>query len=88
MKGECHICHRYGYVERHHVFGGPNRKLSEKYDIVYTLCPDCHRNGQHAVHRDWKANLALKREGEVKWMEDTGLGVQDFIKVFGKNYLY
>lgn len=34
-------------VERHHIFGGANRKKSEKYGFVVPLRPDLHPNGVH-----------------------------------------
>ena len=35
-------------VERHHIFGGSNRKRSEKYGFVVPLRPDLHPNGVFA----------------------------------------
>ena len=34
MQGECYVCGRYGYVERHHILGGRNRKKCDK-DTLY-----------------------------------------------------
>ena len=34
-------------VERHRIFGGSNRKKSEKYGFVVPLRPDFHPNGVH-----------------------------------------
>lgn len=35
-------------VERHHIWGGANRKNSEKYGFVIPLRPDLHPNGAQA----------------------------------------
>lgn len=35
-KGRCYLCGRYGHTEEHHIFGGPNRTLSEKYQALCT----------------------------------------------------
>ena len=32
-KGWCYLCGRYGQTEEHHIFGGANRKVSEKYGV-------------------------------------------------------
>ena len=43
--GCCYMCdllgtRQQGYtIEEHHCFGGPNRKLSEKYGLKIYLCP-------------------------------------------------
>ena len=45
----CFLCGKNGAadpLERHHIFGGPNRGKSEKYGLVVLLCgEECHRNG-------------------------------------------
>ena len=48
-KGQCYLCGRYGPTEEHHIFGGANRTLSEKYGLKVHLCPECHR-GNDGVH--------------------------------------
>ena len=51
-KGRFYLCGRYAQTEEHHIFGGPNRKLSEEYGLKVDLCRECHQFGLHAVHRD------------------------------------
>ena len=48
-KGECFLCGRITHTEEHHIFGGQNRKLSEKYGLKIQACPLCHR-GDDGVH--------------------------------------
>ena len=68
----CYFCRRNGSadpLERHHVFGGnhADRKKSEKYGAVVDLCGNaCHRNGEHAVHRDGDVMRRLRREFQSK----------------------
>ena len=87
----CWLCGRNGNgdpLERHHIFGGANRRLSEKYDLVVFLCGNrCHRNGKDAVHNNRQTMLRLHQFGERKWIDDTGLTKEDFRKEFGANYL-
>ena len=45
----CYLCKANGtmdYLHWHHVFGGANRKWSEKYGLKVRLCgQQCHENG-------------------------------------------
>lgn len=34
----CFIYGKRGYLERHHIFGAANKKLSEKYGLTVHLC--------------------------------------------------
>lgn len=85
-KNYCYICERYGYTEKHHIFGGSNRENSEKYGLTVYLCPDCHREGKIAVHKCKESSNTLKRIGQHMFEEQCG-SREEFIKVFGKNYL-
>ena len=91
MYRECFLCGRNGNgdpLERHHIFGGPNRKLSEKYGLVVYLCGDrCHRNGPFSAHKNADTALALHKYGERMWIREQHGTIEDFIKVFGRNYL-
>lgn len=88
----CRLCGKNGAgdpLERHHVFfGRGKRKLSEQYGAVVWLCGnECHRNGRYAVHKNRYVDLALKEQYQRKIMAEQGWNIQDFIKVFGKNYI-
>jgi 5-methylcytosine-specific restriction endonuclease McrA len=81
---ECFLCGRTGQLDRHHLIGGTaNRKQSEKYGLVVYLCRNCHR----LAHEDSGTYLQLHQYGERLWLKNEGGTVEDFIKVFGKNYL-
>lgn len=73
-------------TEEHHVmFGTADRKLSEKYGLKVYLCPEHHRTGKEAVHRDKDVNDAVRRMAqrvfERMYDHDT------WMRAFGKNYL-
>ena len=88
MYGKCWLCGKVGAMERHHIFGGSNRKKSEEYGLVVLLCGDtCHRNGPRAAHQCAETALELKKYGERKWMYDHESSTDDFRAVFGKSYL-
>ena len=61
-KGRCYLCSRCGQTQEHHIFGGPNRTLSEKYGLKVYLCLECHATGKHAVHRDKAVMDELHRQ--------------------------
>lgn len=85
----CFICGRNGQsdpLERHHIFGGANRKKSEEYKLKVLLCADkCHRNGANAAHMNADTAQMLHEYGQNKFeSEHPNL---DFMSIFGKNYL-
>lgn len=88
---KCWLCGRNGFydpLDRHHIFGGPNRKKSEKYGLVVYLCHhDCHIFGEDAAHRNAATMLKIRQYGQRKAMQENGWTVQDFIREFGRNYL-
>lgn len=88
---ECFLCGRNGSgdrLERHHIFGGSNRKWSEKYGLTVYLCGDrCHRNGEYAVHRNKDTMAYLHRYGQEKAMKEQAWTVEQFRNVFGKSYI-
>ena len=90
MYDECFICKRNrhaGRLERHHIFGGARRPLSERYGLVVTLCEACHRTAEWAVHRDADTMQYLHEYGQRKAMKEQGWNAEQFRQVFGKNYL-
>ena len=84
---KCYLCGRNGSMdplEQHHIFGGANRKLSEKYGLKVWLCGDrCHRNGPEAVHKNKQVAVVLKAKGQIAF-ENYYDG--NFLQIFGRNY--
>ena len=91
MERECWLCGANGYadpLDRHHIFGGPNRKKSEKLGLVVYLCHhDCHIFGPMAAHNNKDTMQKLHEYGQAKAMEENGWDTERFIKEFGRNYL-
>ena len=87
----CWLCGRNGAadpLDQHHIFGGPNRKLSDRFGLTVYLCHhDCHIFGEKAVHRDPETAQRLHEYGQRKAMEEQGWTVEQFRMVFGKNYI-
>ena len=88
---QCFLCGRNGTsdpLDRHHIFGGPNRDKSEKYGLVVDLCHNrCHIFGEAAAHRSQETRIILRQYGQRKAMHDQKWAVEDFVREFGKNYL-
>lgn len=78
---------RYGNLHRHEVFFGKNRQNSIKYGLVVFLTPEAHNMSSAGVHFNATFDHELKQIGQRAAMEYYGWSVEDFIKIFGKNYL-
>lgn len=87
----CWKCGRNGTadpLDRHHIFGGANRKKSEKYHLVVDLCHNrCHIFGEEAVHNNKDTMQELHEYGQRKAMAENNWTIDDFRRVFGKNYI-
>ena len=87
-KDRCFLCGRNDWIETHHIFNGTaNRKKSEKYGLTVHLCHWCHNEPPRGVHFNSDRDLRLKRIAQKEAMEYYGWNIDDFIKIFGKNYL-
>lgn len=88
--GTCFLCEHlnddYGLrvTEEHHVFNGPNRKLSEKYGLKVYLCIQHHREGREAVHNNKDNMQYLKRLGQQAF--EKHYPSLNFREIFGRNY--
>lgn len=85
-----HPEHTWQALHKHHVFGGPNRSMSEKYGLwVRICCVRCHNGGPTSVHmapnKEGGKDLYLKRYAQRKFEELHSH--EEFMEIFGKNYL-
>jgi hypothetical protein len=87
MRGCCDLCGRFDQLEGHHIFGGANRKRSERYGLKVQLCVECHRTGPEAAHRSAATAQKLHERGQRIYMREHQATIQDFIAAFGRNYL-
>ena len=73
-------------LECHHCFHGTaNRKHADRLGLWIWLCPEHHRTGVDAVHRDAEIDLRIKRIAQAYYEMDASK--EEFIAIFGKNYL-
>ena len=87
MEGYCFLCGRYGTMEMHHVFNGALKRKSERYGAVVPLCHSCHNEPPEGVHFNVENAKALKQALQGKIMQEQGWGIEDWLAVFGKNYI-
>lgn len=73
-------------VERHHVFGGSRKTVSEKRGFIAPLRPDLHPNGVFAGKDAKKVDDELKKRCQRYYEEHYGTR-QQFIDEFGKGYM-
>jgi hypothetical protein len=87
----CFLCKRNGNLDRlelHHIFSGSRRKLSDKYGLTVWLCGErCHRLGKYSAHQNAEIADYLHKYGQRKAMLEQGWSKEDFMKIFGANYL-
>ena len=81
------MCGRTTELECHHLFGGTRRKQADQLGLVVDLCAWCHREGPEAAHRSAETMQRLHEYGQLAAMEAFGWDVEEFVAVFGKNYL-
>ena len=85
-KGVCYICGNNRGYELHHVFGGRNRKKSDRYGLMVYLCHQCHNEPPNGVHFNANNAKRLKAEAQRVAMESYKWDCQKFLEEFGKNY--
>ena len=72
------------YYHKHHIFGGSNRKHSEKYGLFVWLKPELHNMSNMGVHFNKEFDLYLKQIGQEAF-EETYPDL-NFLEIFGRNY--
>lgn len=83
----CFICKTTQNLHIHHIFGAANRKNSTKYGLVVALCARHHNMSNEGVHFNRTLDKKLKAHAQSIAMEKNNWTVDDFRKIFGKNYL-
>ena len=82
---ECGSCY---CIEKHHVFGGANRKISEKYKMVEDFCPSCHRgNNKEKKGIHFNKEMALRYKQKHQRLFEEKYGHEMFMQLIGRNYL-
>lgn len=82
----CFICGTTFNLHKHHIFGGANRRKSEKDGCWCYLCANDHNMSNRGVHLNRQADLTLKRICQVAWETEYNKSTDDFIKEYGRSY--
>lgn len=72
---------------KHHVFGGANRKLSEKDGLYFYLRPEMHNMSDKGIHFNKDFMDYAHKVGQLAWQEYYNKTKEDFIQRYGRNYL-
>lgn len=86
-KKYCFVCGQTRNLQKHHIFmGNKQRNISDEQGCWVWLCYECHQ-GTHGVHHNAELNERLKVNCELRWLEVNHSTIEEFRKVFGKNYV-
>ena len=85
---KCIVTSAMTSIERHHVFGGADRKKSEKYGFVVPLHSSVHPNGAYRTDDNWKElDHWLKRKCQEYFIEVAKHGDRNaWYREFGRFY--
>lgn len=81
----CKRCGKTYGVEEHHIFGGANRKRSDRDGLTIDLCGHCHRTSKDSAHASGEYTCYLHKLGQTVYEDYYGEG--SFLPEYGRNYL-
>lgn len=81
----CWVCGRPCNLHKHHIFGGGNRKNSEKHGFTVYLCAYHHNLSNEGVHFNKQLDTELKQSAQRRF--ETTHTRAEFMQIIGKNYL-
>ena len=85
---KCYVCGTNIGLHKHHIYEGTGRrKLSERYGCWCYLCGKHHNLSNEGVHYDNDLDTYLKTQCERKWLIENDATIEDFIKIFKRNYI-
>ena len=84
---QCFFCGSTYNIQKHHIYGGGNRVVSEDNGFWLYLCQRHHTYTNYSVHGDpqHKSDLMLKKICQTIY--ENKHSRDDFIKLIGKSYL-
>lgn len=84
-KDHCFLCGSHRDIEIHHIMGGANRKLSDRYGLTVPLCHECHNEPPYGAHFNPEVMNYLKRVGQEAFERE--YSHEEWMRIFGRNYL-
>ena len=82
---KCYISETTEGLHKHHIYGGSNRKWSEKYGLWVWLRADLHNMSNQGVHFNKELDDFFKRLGQIKFEKTHSR--DEFMRIFGRNWL-
>ncbi len=82
---KCYVTGRTYDLHKHHIYGGPNRTISEDNGFWVWLIPEYHNMSDEGVHFNKEFDTALKQECQLKY-EQTHTR-EEFMALIGRSYL-
>lgn len=80
---ECYLCHTTKDLQVHHcICGTANRKKSEQFGLKVYLCAHHHRLAHSNLSLHWRFLILGQKAFEDEYGDR-----EEFIKLFGRNYL-
>ena len=88
---KCFICEQnpgMDPLDKHHIYGGPMRSLSERYGLfVFIHHNKCHIFGKNSAHKNNAVRKKLQALGQAEAMKRYGWTREEFTEKFMRNYL-
>lgn len=81
----CYVCDTEQNLHLHHIYGGSNRKVSDKNGFVVYLCAKHHNMSDEGVHFSKELDNFLKRRCQEEYEKGHTRG--QFVALIGRNYL-
>ena len=84
----CYVCGSPTNIHIHEVFFGKNRQKSIEDGCCIYLCGKHHNQSNQGIHFNHDLDLKAKKEMEEKWLETYNKTIEEFIKRYGRNYIW
>lgn len=81
---QCYFCHTTKDLALHHIYGGKNRKVSDKHGFTVYLCHN-HHTGDEGVHKDETALMVFKTLCQEEFEKTHSR--EEFLRLIGRSYL-
>lgn len=71
-------------LHKHHIFGGPNRRISEEHGFYIYLRPELHNMSDEGIHFNKTFDQYIKAKCQREY-EKTHTR-EEFMRLIGRNY--
>lgn len=85
-KHECFVCGNTYGLDRHHIYGGGNRSVSEDNGFWCYLCRRHHTMTMYSVHGDPEHRLDKELKAMCQSLYERDHTRDEFIRLIGKSY--